>query len=394
MQAIDQQQPLQSKVGKMQAIDVPDDEQASDLQVETLSVSTDTGSSLGDRTATVGTDASGEYDIVSAAGGNAGATEIACCPLQHALIPESGWTAAWVCSECEALGSGERFRCESGCHYDLCRKCVARGEGNTASAHERLHRLAKKIEACCPRQHPIQVGADANAWYCDSCGHNSMNAAELRGRCTGGCDYDLCESCLVQGKGTRKSVVPRLLEMERKVRQQGRKPALLMALMLRHISGKRDFDLFASPLTDERLFSKEDLKSILKDFTAKRLSGPVQERLSEKDSPMHFHDVGLDVLHDTITQHGYPHATLQEAVLEVLSHRHDYQGDVQMQQWMLDNLVHVKYDLTAQGDLKVGDKLLMNDEIVHSLDNLKPCTLQDMLSTDEKPVAILAGSWS
>merc|ERR1712072_478803 len=90
-----------------------------------------------------------------------------------------------------------------------------------------------------------------------------------------------------------------------------------MALMLRHISGKRDFDLFATPFTDDRLFAKDDLKAILKDFTANRLSAPVQERLSEQDSAMHFHDVCLDVLFETVTRHGFPHVRVEDAVLEV-----------------------------------------------------------------------------
>lgn len=167
-----------------------------------------------------------------------------------------------------------------------------------------------------------------------------------------------------------------------------------MALMLRHISGKRDFDLFATPLNDRRLFSKDDLKSILKEFTTSRLSTKTQQRLSEVDSCMHFHDVALDVLFETVNLHGYPHALLEDAVLEILSHRSDYKDDAQMQQWMADNLVHVKYDLTDEGKIKVGEGLPLNKAMVYSLDNLEPCTLSNLLTNDGRPLAILAGSWS
>merc|ERR1712070_1030712 len=89
----------------------------------------------------------------------------------------------------------------------------------------------------------------------------------------------------------RKAKVTKRIEEEEKETRRWKRSGLRfgsgMALMLRHISGKRDFDLFATPFTKHRLFSQEDLKCILQQFTANRLSSPVQKRLSEQDSPMH-----------------------------------------------------------------------------------------------------------
>eukprot|EP00927_Polykrikos_kofoidii_P008850 TRINITY_DN13697_c0_g1_i1.p1 TRINITY_DN13697_c0_g1~~TRINITY_DN13697_c0_g1_i1.p1 ORF type:complete len:271 (-),score=49.14 TRINITY_DN13697_c0_g1_i1:1-813(-) len=171
----------------------------------------------------------------------------------------------------------------------------------------------------------------------------------------------------------------------------------MMALMLRHISGKRDFDLFATPLTDERLFSQENLQAILSSFSARRLSPAIQERLSEVDSPMHFYDVSLDLLFDVIIQRGFPHARLEDAILEVLSHRHDYKDDDAMQAWMRDNLLHVKYDLSAAGTLVVGETVpMMDEQILVSLDDgLEPKSLRSLLpSGGSRPLVILAGSWT
>eukprot|EP00927_Polykrikos_kofoidii_P008852 TRINITY_DN13697_c0_g1_i3.p1 TRINITY_DN13697_c0_g1~~TRINITY_DN13697_c0_g1_i3.p1 ORF type:complete len:248 (-),score=51.19 TRINITY_DN13697_c0_g1_i3:1-744(-) len=170
-----------------------------------------------------------------------------------------------------------------------------------------------------------------------------------------------------------------------------------LAFMLRHISGKRDFDLFATPLTDERLFSQENLQAILSSFSARRLSPAIQERLSEVDSPMHFYDVSLDLLFDVIIQRGFPHARLEDAILEVLSHRHDYKDDDAMQAWMRDNLLHVKYDLSAAGTLVVGETVpMMDEQILVSLDDgLEPKSLRSLLpSGGSRPLVILAGSWT
>lgn len=166
-----------------------------------------------------------------------------------------------------------------------------------------------------------------------------------------------------------------------------------MALMLRHISGKRDFDLFAAPGNKERLFAKDDVQAILADFNARRLSDHVQQHLSERDSPMHFYDVGLDVFFEATVRHGYPHQCVDDAVLEVMSHRHDYRNDADMQKWMYDNLVHVKYDLAEDGGVRVGQALPLDTPLLRTLDNA-PRTLRDILPDGRKPLAVLAGSWS
>eukprot|EP00927_Polykrikos_kofoidii_P008853 TRINITY_DN13697_c1_g1_i1.p1 TRINITY_DN13697_c1_g1~~TRINITY_DN13697_c1_g1_i1.p1 ORF type:complete len:250 (+),score=43.81 TRINITY_DN13697_c1_g1_i1:55-804(+) len=176
-----------------------------------------------------------------------------------------------------------------------------------------------------------------------------------------------------------------------------RRPGGGMARMFRHISGKRDFDLFATPFTDERLFTKKDLQEVLRTVSARHLSPKIQDLLSEIDSPMHFYDVGLDVLFNAITEHGFPHARLEDAVLEVLSHRYDYMSDSAMQTWMCENLLHVKYDFAAAGTLAVGEIVpAMDEQILVSLDNgLEPKSLRSLLlSGAGRPLVILAGSWT
>jgi hypothetical protein len=167
-----------------------------------------------------------------------------------------------------------------------------------------------------------------------------------------------------------------------------------MARMLRHISGKRDFDLFAVPETEERLFTKSQLKQILGDFSAAQLSPQVQSQLSQQDMPMHFYDVALNALFEAVHSHGYSHPRLEDAVIEVLSHRNDYQHDVDMQEWMQQNLVHVKYDFAGDGALQVGQKAPLDDHCIASLDTLHPRTLRDLMSCNQKPLVLLAGSWS
>lgn len=164
-----------------------------------------------------------------------------------------------------------------------------------------------------------------------------------------------------------------------------------MALMLRHISGKHNFDLFKLPAV-ERLFKKGEIKTILADFNSRRLSRQVQNRLSEVDSPMHFYNVALDVLFGAILRHGFPHGHLRNAVLELLCHRHDYKDDADMQTWMHENLVHVKYDLANDGFMKDGDCLPLSMQCLFSLEGA-PMQFKDLMR-DRKPLVILAGSWS
>lgn len=167
-----------------------------------------------------------------------------------------------------------------------------------------------------------------------------------------------------------------------------------MAKMLRHITGKRNFDLYALPASEERLFTKDQLKKILSDVNSVNLSPENQSRLSTSDSPMHFYDIGLDVIFSTVSANGYRHERLEDAVLEVLSHRSDYAHDIAMQEWMRENLVHVKYDLACNGKLKLDELVPLDEPMLYSLGDFQSWTLRDILSTSGQPLVVLAGSWS
>jgi hypothetical protein len=258
-----------------------------------------------------------------------------------------------------------------------------------------------KTTAFCPEGDVMKATIDDGLFNtvgqrCASCNYTPTRNGPMF-RCEKGCDYYLCKICIQQGKGSKQPAAQRrrevmLTEISRDVNRLNQRA--VMALMLRHISGKRDFDLFATPITDERLFSKEDLKTILSAYTTNRLSARTQERLSEIDSPLHFHDVSLDVLFDTVGQCGFRHSDLEDAVLEVMSHRHDYRHDTQMQEWMSEHLVHVKYDFTSKGTFRVGDTIPIDDYSIYDITELKPCTLRSVLPSGGKPLVILAGSWS
>jgi len=198
----------------------------------------------------------------------------------------------------------------------------------------------------------------------------------------------------VGGKGSPPGPPPQPLKGDGKTGGKRRKGAGL-AKMLRHISGKKGFDLFATPQTDDRLFSKEELKVMLKDMNGARLSNQFQDLLSKEDSPLHFYNVALDLLFDTIRCHGFRHRNLEDATLEFLSHRNDYCSDPEMSRWMSEELVHVKYDLASEGTLVVGDAVPLDDVCLTPLDDVvKKVSLRQLLSQDERLLVILAGSWS
>lgn len=109
---------------------------------------------------------------------------------------------------------------------------------------------------------------------------------------------------------------------------------------------------------------------------------------------MHFYDTALDILFDAISYHGFSHDRLEDAVLEVLSHRSDYINDEEMVTWMSQELVHVKYDHASDGSLCVGGCTPLDEVRLTSLDASCDVLMRDLLLDDGKPLVILAGSWS
>merc|ERR1712232_1474607 len=129
-----------------------------------------------------------------------------------------------------------------------------------------MGKLADRTAAVCPAKHDMRLSTLASGWACDECQESSEKHYQ-HFRCTEGCDYDLCESCVAKGSGSISNAAQRQEKIQKKMDLEKELQALLrshrrklsMALMLRHISGKRDFDLFATPVTPNRFFSKGDL---------------------------------------------------------------------------------------------------------------------------------------
>jgi hypothetical protein len=82
----------------------------------------------------------------------------------------------WSCDGgCGTTTSG-RFRCDYGCDFDLCGKCVRENE---------VHRVSNHV-------HPVML-CNRGGWSCDGgCGTTTSG----RFRCDYGCDFDLCGKCV------------------------------------------------------------------------------------------------------------------------------------------------------------------------------------------------------
>jgi hypothetical protein len=137
------------------------------------------------------------------------------------------------------------------------------------------------------------------------------------------------------------------------------------------------------------------MRTILQTVDSRRLDRDVQDRLSEKDCTHHFHAVNIAMFCDVLEAHGYPHYSVDQALLEVFAARNDYAFDTDFQAFMA-GLLHVKYDLTPTASedvagLQPGDKVPVNLRL-HSLDGTAT-TLGDHLHTGRRTV-VVAGSWS
>jgi len=88
---------------------------------------------------------------------------------------------------------------------------------------------------------------------------------------------------------------------------------------------------------------------------------------------------------------------IEDVADELYCARYNYRFDDEMQEFF-KTLTHVKYDLTGDGPLQIGDEISnAKDIILHHLDSASTVTLEEMiLSSKSKgvPLVILAGSWT
>eukprot|EP01104_Vermistella_antarctica_P003845 TRINITY_DN1419_c0_g1_i2.p1 TRINITY_DN1419_c0_g1~~TRINITY_DN1419_c0_g1_i2.p1 ORF type:complete len:442 (-),score=77.27 TRINITY_DN1419_c0_g1_i2:494-1819(-) len=168
-----------------------------------------------------------------------------------------------------------------------------------------------------------------------------------------------------------------------------------MMLMLVPTSGKHDFDLYTPTCSALHRFTKEQMRSILQAVDRRRLDADVQDSLSQKDCTHHFHTVNIAMFCEAIKQHGYPHATLDQALMEVFAARNDYKHDAEFAAFMR-SLLHVKYDLTpteAQdaAGLQPGDLAPVGLPL-HTL-SCANTSLESHLKPGFRTV-VVGGSWS
>jgi len=100
------------------------------------------------------------------------------------------------------FGTVPRFRCNSGCDYDLCLSCVCNGG----------------VEPVAHPWHPhfLQRSSLTSSWFCDGrkmpggCRYGfastPMAKSVARFRCISGCDFDLCDRCMALAVGTPKDI--------------------------------------------------------------------------------------------------------------------------------------------------------------------------------------------
>lgn len=105
--------------------------------------------------------------------------------------------------------------------------------------------------------------------------------------------------------------------------------------------------------------------------------------------------MNIDLFCEVLRTHGFPHSSIDQALLEVFAARNDYKFDHEFQDFM-SSLLHVKYDLTPTesedaAGLQPGDKAPI-DLPMHTISG-RSSTLRDHLQSGRRTV-VVAGSWS
>jgi len=94
----------------------------------------------------------------------------------------------WRCNSCLRINRRYRYRCTTGCDFDLCGQCIA------PKSFSKPKSIYSGEEISLSRHsHPIRSCSLKNAWKCDSC--HLLNQ-QGRYRCIESCDFDLCHKCV------------------------------------------------------------------------------------------------------------------------------------------------------------------------------------------------------
>lgn len=138
---------------------------------------------------------------------------------EHPLVVATGEGYGWACDGmnlpggCKSGCTGfyqttgwDRYRCPSGCNYDLCRLCILSymsEDQNQSYEHLHLPELSSVVHVN-THSHPLTINKNDNGWACDG----RKEAEGCKSGCTGfrqsygwkryrcnACDFDYCENC-------------------------------------------------------------------------------------------------------------------------------------------------------------------------------------------------------
>ncbi|KAL6068759.1 hypothetical protein QOT17_007942 [Balamuthia mandrillaris] len=144
---------------------------------------------------------------------------------------------------------------------------------------------------------------------------------------------------------------------------------------------------------EERMFTKAQLQFLLALANEKRLSKEVQDKYTEKDDPAWTVEVTLAFHVALLKDFGVPEELIDKALDEFFSARYTYRFDPEMQ-FFLKDLLHVKYDLTGDGPLRVGQEVpecQLHD--LHGNPKLLSSFVQRSVESG-RPLVVFAGSWT
>jgi len=144
--------------------------------------------------------------------------------------------------------------------------------------------------------------------------------------------------------------------------------------------------------------SKDRMKQILQRADDERQhSKALQDRYTEKEDPEWFAFVTHEMHKSVLRDFGYADADLEDVVDELYTARFNYRFDDDMQKFFR-TLTHVKFDLTGDGPLQIGEEIPnAKDIVLHELDSDATVTLGDKIEsnrTSGKALVVFAGSWT
>jgi len=141
----------------------------------------------------------------------------------------------------------------------------------------------------------------------------------------------------------------------------------------------------------KKVISKEEMKQILARGNELRFTKEIQDLYSQKDDTNWSAEVTTNMYRKALREFGFEDT--ERMLDKVFSARWVYRNDAEMTEFF-KTLVHVKFDLTGDGPLQVGDEC--PDTLLHELDGT-PTSLSHYINKAKEqkvPLVVIAGSWT